>query len=662
MSMLSFALALLLLGAPNPVLPGVADSGVFRHAGRYCLMGTGTAGKMYVSTDLMHWAEPVHVFSMDNAWATGESGTDRQIHACDIMLHNGLFHLYWSVNHGPLRQIGHAIAEAPLGPYREPVRDRPFDGRIDPQCFQDDDGRLYLYTVKFDAGNVIWGQPMAGPGALIGEPKRLLWALRNDWEMLDRPQGEPVFAINEGPFVVKYRGRYYMIYNANHTAARYGHYALGVAEAETPLGFDNAGKYGFPILRSNRDAKYAGGPSADAPPEIKNCGQPNLVRGPNGIAWWLVYFADYPRRAQAIDRVHFFGRELFAEGPTCAASPGWHPVPAMPGFQDLFEDDVDPATRWDLSGEWRQANGELHAPDTPGPAEAFARMRPAENYILEAVLRHRGGDAGRLGVIARGTEKCAALRIGFDRAAKAWFCEAPDQARRAVPLPSGFNWNGPHTLRVEVNAGGLAALLDGVALDLAGAGIAEGFPVSAGLFAEDCDAAFDSFMRTRGWDEWGGGIRGWRDASGQAKSAGPGGLRLDAGECCFKGARLPQYEFAAQLRADGCGGIYALFADEANWLRAAADAAFRELRVTGKRGGEVLPETVFPIPERIHRACDASVNGNNLRAVKLGDRVILFAEGAELGSIQGPWPDARPGLFAGNGPCIFDALTCFERP
>ena len=29
----------LLLGAPNPVLPGVADVGVFRHAGVYYLMG-----------------------------------------------------------------------------------------------------------------------------------------------------------------------------------------------------------------------------------------------------------------------------------------------------------------------------------------------------------------------------------------------------------------------------------------------------------------------------------------------------------------------------------------------------------------------------------------------------------------------------------------------
>ena len=122
---------------------------MFQHAGVYYLMGVGTSGGMYTSRDLMHWSGPEHAFSMNNAWTSGPAAADTEIHACDMVLRNGVFHLYWSVNHGPLRQIGHALADTPPGPYREPVTEVPFDGRIDPQCFQDEDSRLYFYTVKY---------------------------------------------------------------------------------------------------------------------------------------------------------------------------------------------------------------------------------------------------------------------------------------------------------------------------------------------------------------------------------------------------------------------------------------------------------------------------------------------------------------------------------
>jgi glycosyl hydrolase family 43 len=231
--------------APNPVLPGVADSGVMRFNGAYYVMGTGTSGQLYVSDDLVHWRAPVHAFSMNNAWAVGDADEDSEIHACDVRYDNGLFHLYWSVNHQELRQIGHAIATYPTGPYRELSTDRPFDGRIDPHVFVDRDGRAYFYTVKFTDGNVIWGQSMADLGALSGEPRELMTAIPDTWEWQDH-------RVNEAPWVVRHRDRYYMLYNANHTGERYGHYAIGAAEASAPLSFSNDTKYGAPVLDDNR--------------------------------------------------------------------------------------------------------------------------------------------------------------------------------------------------------------------------------------------------------------------------------------------------------------------------------------------------------------------------------------------------------------------------
>jgi beta-xylosidase len=224
---------------PNPVIPLLADCGVLRYQGEYYISGTFMGGRMRVSSDLVHWSEPIHVFSMKNQWTEARQRQDQEIHACDITFDNGVFHFFWSVNHFPLRQIGHATAPRPLGPYQEPVTESWFDGRIDPHLFVDHDGSYYFYTVKFNDGNVIWGQSMQDPWTLNGKPAQLLSTLPDSWEARDRPG----FRVNEAPWVVHYRDRYYMLYNANHTAAAFGNYGIGCAEASHPLGFSNPTKY-----------------------------------------------------------------------------------------------------------------------------------------------------------------------------------------------------------------------------------------------------------------------------------------------------------------------------------------------------------------------------------------------------------------------------------
>lgn len=655
----------LVFAVPNPVLPGIADAGVLRYAGTYYLMGVGTHGDVYTSKDLVHWVPAGHAFSMDNAWATGPASADSEIHACDLMLRNGVFHLYWSVNHGELRQIGHATADTPLGPYHEPVRETPFDGRIDPQCFQDEDGRLYFYTVKFSRGNVIWGQPMTGPWALAETPTRMLWALQDTWECLDLSGEKTPIQVNEGPFAAKYRGRYYLLYNANHTAPRYGHYALGAAEADTPLTFSNEGKYGFPVLRSNRDPGYVGLLPPDNVPEVKNCGQPNLLRGPNGVEWWLIYFADCGRRSQCIDRVHFFGRELYVEGPTSVSESGYHPLPAMPSFLDLFEEEEPTASRWKLDGAWRKEGGALRVPAGAVAACACPQRAPVRNYLIETTLRYRGEAAGNLGVIAWENARGANARIGLKREKNAVFFSLYGRGagmEQQMALPGDFNWNGQHVLRVENNEGDLEILLDGIRYPLPEAHIPDYESGTAGLFAEGCGADVESFALTRGWDEWGHAVTGWADPSGKSADVDANGVYLEADASIFKGELLPQYEFAVQFSGKGEGGLYPVYVDEENFLQVSVDADFTQLRATGKRQGQALPERLFAIRPRLHRVHPVSENGNNLRAVKLKERVILFAEGLELGEIEGAWPDSRVGLFAKDGRCSFDGITVYELP
>lgn len=43
-----------------------------------------------------------------------------------------------------------------------------------------------------------------------------------------------------------------MMYNANHTSTEWGNYQLGVAEADSPLGFQNGNKYSYPVVGCNQ--------------------------------------------------------------------------------------------------------------------------------------------------------------------------------------------------------------------------------------------------------------------------------------------------------------------------------------------------------------------------------------------------------------------------
>jgi GH43 family beta-xylosidase len=245
---------LLALGAtaqniPNPVLPRVADAGVIRYNGKYYIGGVRTDGDFYHSSDLVKWEGPTHVLDMNNEWTRGTGAGNNQIHANHMICIDGVFHLYWSVNHWGddkhIVHVAHAEADNILGPYVEPVKETWMDNRIDPMVFRDDDGRLYMYMVRFTDGNTIWARPMKDARTFAGPVIYQYASLPGTWERMDN-------RVIEGPWVIKYRSRYYMMFNANHTGTDWGNYQLGVAEADAPMAFNNGTKYPYPLLMSNQ--------------------------------------------------------------------------------------------------------------------------------------------------------------------------------------------------------------------------------------------------------------------------------------------------------------------------------------------------------------------------------------------------------------------------
>ncbi len=627
---------------PNPVVRGVADAGLLRFNGRYFLMGVGTHGSMHMSQDLVNWSDPKHVFSMRNAWATGPAGGDDQIHACDMHLVNGRFHLYWSVNFGDLRQIGHAVADDVLGPYTEPVTDAPLDGRIDPALFQDEDGSLHFYTVKFSMGNVIWGQPMGDPWSLTGEAVPMLSALRATWELQDH-------AVNEAPWVLRNGGRYYMLYNANHTADSFGHYAIGVAETDTPMGFSNEDKYPFPVLTDSPDPGRA----------IRNCGQPNVVRGPNGFEWWIAYFAIYGdnlQRSQAVDRLFFHGRELMVDGPTAPETAGWHPTPAMPTFRDFFETPESLSSGWNTKGgTWKCRENTLLQTKSQETTRALPDLPGATHYLIEAAVRLEAAETGRLGVIAwrgEGAEIC----VGLDRDTKAFFWERTGEkpVRVERSLPDAFLWLGWHTFRVEKNGESLRVWFDGIAPPCETTLDTVGGRGSAGLFTQGGTATFGPFSFTRGWEESCGdtGLHGWATEGSWAIEKG--GLVATGKATAFKGDPLEAFEWNAQLVPGEGGecGVYAVHCGHGDFLLVSSADGFTTARLSGMRNGEPIAgqETVVPQARRRHSPAE---NGYNVRTVRHGGRVLIFVDGVPIFGLDDVWPAARAGLFSASGTCRF---------
>lgn len=201
----------------NPLLPGnLADPAVIRYQGTYYLYATGEVDgdngtRVFTSTNLVDWQRGPVVFrpGQPHVWAP------------DVWRDpaSGRFYLYYTVN----QTVGVADADGPLGPFT--VRRKFFDRAIDAHLFRDDDGRLYLYYVQLP-GFRISVQTMASPTEVVGDPKVLLQP-ESEWE---KRSGH----VTEGPWLIKHRQRYYLVYSGS--GADTPNYAVGYAVAEQPLG------------------------------------------------------------------------------------------------------------------------------------------------------------------------------------------------------------------------------------------------------------------------------------------------------------------------------------------------------------------------------------------------------------------------------------------
>nr|MCR5791533.1 family 43 glycosylhydrolase [Lachnospiraceae bacterium] len=258
-----------------------------------------TGIKVYTSTDLVHWTDrgwalhytdigTIHDLNGNEVnYGTSAWNKNYNFWAPGVIEHNGKFYMYYSC----MERVCLAVADSPLGPFVQneetgygefiQANEAPPGSNgmnIDAHIFKDDDGQLYYYAVFFTGGNDIWG-------CKLGDDMKTIDT--SSWtKLLHSNQGwdQDMGNINEGPFMVKYDGKYYLTYSgSNFISPKYG---IGYAVADSPLG-KFAGQ-GASAENKSFD-KYAMNPVMQANELVPGAGHHCVAKSPDGKEYYVVY-------------------------------------------------------------------------------------------------------------------------------------------------------------------------------------------------------------------------------------------------------------------------------------------------------------------------------------------------------------------------------------
>lgn len=299
----------------NPIggMINIGDPYVLKDGDIYYMYATSVPNfgfKVWQSENLVDWEEAGLAYDhrdQEEKWALYD------FWAPEVIERNGTYYMTYSArNYDGSLKISIATSDSPTGPFEDAAVDivGQEGSYIDGHIFIDDDGTPYMYYVKDNYENVIDGQHISHIYvqqmsddllSFVGEPEFILEP-DQEWEA---PHGE--YQWNEGPFIVKNDGQYYLMYSANFYAS--SDYAVGYAVADNPMG---------PFKKSETNPIL----SADLNNGISGPGHNSVTVGLDDETLYAVYHIhtqpDNPSgdRRPAIDRLYFEDGEMKIEGPT----------------------------------------------------------------------------------------------------------------------------------------------------------------------------------------------------------------------------------------------------------------------------------------------------------------------------------------------------------
>lgn len=211
-----------------------ADPTIFTENGRYYLSGTRNAQPpgfaILESDNLREWRAPAAPAPALILQAGADAYGTSRFWAPQLIKENADYVLTYTAD----EHVALAKSATLTGPYRQTTR-VPIDSserNIDSYLFRDDDGRRYLYHVRFRRGNFLWvGEFDETTGRIKPGTLKPCFSHTEPWETTPSYPSAPIM---EGPTVLKLKGKYYLLYSANHY--RSIDYAVGYAVADSPFG------------------------------------------------------------------------------------------------------------------------------------------------------------------------------------------------------------------------------------------------------------------------------------------------------------------------------------------------------------------------------------------------------------------------------------------
>jgi regulation of enolase protein 1 (concanavalin A-like superfamily) len=247
------------------------------------------------------------------------------------------------------------------------------------------------------------------------------------------------------------------------------------------------------------------------------------------------------------------------EGISSDNTPGYFPPPTRPTYSGTSAVSATGAAHIPLKGSW------------DGTA-----------YLIEAGI-NTTEDAG---IMPYRQDDENWIKAGLRRQGNVWYfgeCINGNYTETASALPADFRFGVYHTIRIERNGMVYTVWIDEMpAPGRAVFQTAGAFPCTPALFAGKGESLFDGITYTRGWEET--------------------GIQVTSGDfSAFKGDLLSQYEFSLQVNnpADqGETGIYPVYIDAQNYVKAGLDYGNRRLNVQVRQKGKTVLEKTYPLESR----------------------------------------------------------------
>lgn len=203
----------------------LGDPFIMLYENTYYAYGTNADDgiEVYTSDDLSLWKkESKLALKSDDSWG------ERWFWAPEVYYNKekDKFFMYYSAD----EHICVATSNSPLGPFTQEVKEPVLSDEkaIDNTLFIDDDGKAYTYFDRFNDGLNIWVAELEDDLQTI-KLSTLTKCINvsQEWEEI-WPR------VNEGAFVVKHKGYYYLTYSANSYESPF--YGIGFATATSPIG------------------------------------------------------------------------------------------------------------------------------------------------------------------------------------------------------------------------------------------------------------------------------------------------------------------------------------------------------------------------------------------------------------------------------------------